>query len=97
MKTPFLKLAISVFLSVGFFAESFAQWASGEIRRVDPENMRLTIKHGEIPSLDMPPMTMVFYVKDKALLSGLAAQDKIEFQAMTEGKRYIVTEIRKTP
>jgi Cu(I)/Ag(I) efflux system periplasmic protein CusF len=70
-------------------------WASGEIRRVDPQNQRLTIKHGEIKSLDMPPMTMVFHVKDAAILQGLQAQDRIEFQASAEGTKYIVTQIRK--
>ncbi|MEY3932231.1 MAG: hypothetical protein RLZZ259_1113, partial [Pseudomonadota bacterium] len=44
-----------------------AQWANGEIRRIDAQNLRLTIKHGEIKALDMPPMTMVFYVKDPVL------------------------------
>jgi len=72
------------------------RWAQGEIRRVDPANQRLTIKHGLIPSIDMPPMTMVFYVKDTGILAGLAAGDTIEFQVITEGKRYIVTAIRKT-
>jgi Cu/Ag efflux protein CusF len=97
MSRAMIKTFTAGLLGLGFAVTAWADWASGEIRRLDPDNMRLTIKHGEITSLDMPPMTMVFYVKDKALLSGLAVQDKIEFQAITEGKRYIVTEIRKAP
>ncbi len=84
-------------LTLGAVSNALAQWAGGEIRRVDPDNLRLTIKHGEIKSLDMPPMTMVFHVKDRAVLGDFKAQDKIEFQAQAEGTRYIVTEIRKAP
>ena len=72
-----------------------AQWANGEIRRIDAQNLRLTIKHGEIKALDMPPMTMVFYVKDPVLLQGLAVQDTIEFQASLEGTKYYLTEVNK--
>jgi len=72
-----------------------AQWANGEIRRIDAQNLRLTIKHGEIKALDMPPMTMVFYIKDPVLLQGLAVQDTIEFQASLEGVKYYLTEVKK--
>jgi len=72
-----------------------AQWANGEIRRIDAQNLRLTIKHGEIKALDMPPMTMVFYVKDPVLLQGLAVQDTIEFQSSLEGTKYYLTEVKK--
>lgn len=76
-------------------SSAHAQWASAEIRRVDAPNLRMTLKHGEIKSLDMPPMTMVFYVKDPSLLQGLQANDTIEFQAVVEGKKYFVTAVRK--
>jgi Cu/Ag efflux protein CusF len=82
-------------LLVGVCSSAMAEWASGEIRRLDPENKRLTIKHGDIKSIDMPPMTMVFYVKEPSLLRGLQVQDTVEFQATAEGTKYIVTAIRK--
>jgi Cu/Ag efflux protein CusF len=43
----------------------------------------------------MPPMTMVFYVKDPVLLQGLAVQDTIEFQASLEGTKYYLNEVKK--
>ena len=43
------------------------------MRKVDKAGGKLTLKHGEIKSLDMPPMTMVFEVKDKALLDTVVA------------------------
>ncbi len=65
----------------------------GEVRKVDLEQGRLTLKHGEIKSLDMPPMTMVFTVKDKALLNNLKAGDKIKFAVVSENRKYIITAI----
>ena len=59
-----LKHLVLITLCFVFSSAAYADWASGEIRRLDPENKRLTIKHGEIKSIDMPPMTMVFYVTD---------------------------------
>ena len=93
MKT--LANALSFILLLGFSSSVLAEWATGEIRRLDPENKRLTIKHGDIKSIDMPPMTMVFYVKDATLLGGLQVRDAIEFQAIEEDTKFIVTAIRK--
>lgn len=72
-----------------------AEWVQGEIRRLDRENARLTIRHGEIKSMDMPPMTMVFYVKDVTMLDGFQVNQTIEFQATVDGKKYIVTALRR--
>jgi len=71
--------------------------AEGEIRRLDPETGKLTIRHGEIKNLDMPPMTMVFTARDKAQLAGLKAGDRIRFAAMHEGGKYLVTDIQRAP
>ena len=69
--------------------------ADGEIRKVDREAKKLTIKHGPIPNLDMPPMTMVFQVKDPAMLERVKAGDKIKFSAEKVGGAYTVTSIEK--
>lgn len=90
----YLRVSAGVLLVV-LASAAQAQWANGEIRRIDAPNLRLTIKHGEIKVLDMPPMTMVFYVKDPVLLQGLAVQDTIEFQASLEGTKYYLTEVKK--
>lgn len=68
-------------------------WTQAEIRRVDVANKRMTLKHGEIKSLDMPPMTMVFYVEDVALLQGLKEGDVVRVRVRLEGKRYLVTAV----
>jgi Cu/Ag efflux protein CusF len=70
-----------------------ATLADGEIRRVDKEAKKLTIKHGPLPSLDMPAMTMVFQVKDAAMLDQVKAGDKVKFAAEKLGGAYTVTRI----
>lgn len=67
--------------------------AEGEVRRVDKDAKKITIKHGPLANLDMPPMTMVFQVKDPALLDRVKAGDKVRFRAEKEGSTYLVTEI----
>jgi Cu/Ag efflux protein CusF len=65
-----------------------------EVRKVDKAASKITLKHGEIKNLDMPPMTMVFAVRDKALLDTVKPGDKVKFVAIKDGGTYTVTEIR---
>ena len=65
----------------------------GEVRKVDREGGKVTLRHAEIKSLDMPAMTMVFVVKDKAMLDKLKVGDKIKFKANSDGGKLTVTEI----
>lgn len=69
--------------------------ADGEIRKVDKDAGKLTIKHGPIPSMDMPPMTMVYRVKDAAMLDKVKPGDKVKFTAQKVGGAYTVTAIDK--
>ena len=66
----------------------------GEVRKVDKEGGKLTLKHGDIKSLYMPAMTMVFTVKDKAMLDKLKAGDKIKFKAINDAGKFTVTEMQ---
>ena len=61
-------------------AES-AALTDAEVRKVDKENRKITLRHGEIRDLDMPAMTMVFQVRDPALLDAVKAGDKVRFRA----------------
>ena len=70
-----------------------ATFVDAEVRRVDAETGKVTLRHGEIKYLDMGAMTMVFTAKDKALLAGLKAGDKVRFKAAQEGDTYWVTAI----
>lgn len=68
-----------------------------EVRRIDLANNKVTLKHGDIPNLDMPPMTMVFQMQDPAQLDGLKAGDKVRFTADKLRGAYTVLKIEKQP
>jgi Cu(I)/Ag(I) efflux system periplasmic protein CusF len=69
------------------------EMAEGEVRKIDMASKKVTIKHGEIKSMDMPPMTMVFQVKDDALLRQIKAGDKVRFKAEKAGDAMVITEM----
>ena len=71
-----------------------ADMAEGEIRKVDMDAKKITIKHGEIKNLDMPGMTMVFLVKDPALLEKAKVGEKIRFKVEKAGGAMVVTDIQ---
>jgi len=68
-----------------------AALSEGEVRKVDKDAKKITIKHGPLTNLDMPPMTMVFQVKDPKMLEQVKAGDKIIFTAEKIGGQYTVT------
>lgn len=78
----------------GMMAAQAGAMTDGEVRKVDKDARKVTLKHGEIKNLDMPPMTMVFRVKDPALLESVKAGDKVMFRAEKEGGQYVVTSIQ---
>ncbi|KQP47651.1 copper-binding protein [Pseudorhodoferax sp. Leaf274] len=55
--------------------------ATGEVRRIDRAEGRITLRHGPLPNLGMGAMTMVFRAADARLLEGLAEGDKVRFTA----------------
>lgn len=74
-------------------AAAVLPWVEAEVRRIDKAARKVTLKHGEIKNLDMPPMSMVFQVKDPAQLDGLQAGQKVRFQAVQENGAYWVVKI----
>lgn len=71
-------------------ASSASDMTEAEVRKVDKAAKKITLKHGQIKNLDMPPMTMVFQVKDAALLEQVQAGDKVRFTADKVGGAYLV-------
>jgi len=70
------KLLLPLALALAAFAATAADFTEAEVRKVDKPAAKLTLRHGEIKSLDMPAMTMVFGVKDPALLDAVKSGDK---------------------
>ena len=83
--------------AVAAAAAPAADMTDAEVRKIDFDTAKITLKHGEIKNLDMPAMTMVFVVKDKGLLGTLKAGDKVKFKAVNEGGKFTVTEIMAAP
>ena len=65
----------------------------GEVRKVDRDARKITIKHGPMPGLDMPAHTMVFQVKDPEMLDKVKAGDKVKFAAEKVGGAFRLTQI----
>ncbi len=70
---------------------------SGEVTKVDKAAARVTLKHGELKNLDMPPMTMSYRVADPRLLEGVAAGDRVRFAADKVNGQFTVTVLTKAP
>ncbi len=100
-------LAATIALSMGSFravaqthshdhaaasALSGTNLTDGEVRKIDKDQGKVTIRHGEIKNLDMPAMTMVFRVKEAVMLDKLQPGDKIKFSAEKIGGQYTVTD-----
>ncbi|HEX7891182.1 MAG TPA: copper-binding protein [Ramlibacter sp.] len=94
MTKRFTAALLGTLLATAAFAQ--AALTEGEVRKVDKAIGKITLKHGEIRNLDMPPMTMVFGVKDKTLLDNVKAGDKVKFAADKDAQgNYVVTALEK--
>jgi Cu(I)/Ag(I) efflux system periplasmic protein CusF len=94
------RLICALLLTAGLACAALAQTASasmvaGEVRKVDKEAKKITIKHGEIKNLEMPPMTMVYQVQHPALLDKAKAGDSVRFVAeRTADGAFVITDIQ---
>jgi Cu/Ag efflux protein CusF len=90
-------LAVTSAFAIGAAWAQTTPPADGEVRKIDKAQAKITLRHGEIKNLDMPPMTMVFRVRNAALLDAVAVGDKVKFSATKIDGDYVVTEIKKAP
>ena len=70
-----------------------SEMSEGEVRKVDKGTGKLTLRHGEIRNLEMPGMTMVFQVREPALLDKVKVGDKVKFRAEKSAGVLVVTAI----
>jgi len=66
----------------------------GEVRKIDKENKKVTLKHGEIKNLEMPGMTMVFQVKEPTMLDAVKEGDVVQFKAERAGGALVITDMQ---
>lgn len=81
----------------GMDTSSAAVMSEGVIRKVDKDAKKITIKHGEIANLQMPGMTMVFQVRNAALLDKVQVGDKVRFHAEKQDGAIVVTDVQMAP
>ena len=95
LKSIFIAIAfgLSALACIPAFAQSAQDMALGEVRKIDKEARKITIKHGELKELEMPPMTMVFTLKDPAFLDNFKVGDKVKFKVVREDGKMLVTEM----
>jgi len=70
-------------------------WVDAEVRKVDTATGKVTLKHGPIPNLDMPGMTMVFAVPQAQVLQGLQAGDKVQVTVDKVAGQFTVQALRR--
>jgi len=95
MKSLIMFLA-SLAIAAPLYAQPVPQ-TDGTVRKLDVPNARITLRHGPIANLDMPPMTMVFRVQPPALMNGLKVGDTVKFHAESIDGNFTVTAIEKAP
>ena len=97
-RSKFLGWVAAVALVPGWVAPAFAQASGngeGEVTKIDKAATRIEIKHGEIKGLDMPPMRMLFRVRDAKMLDSVAVGDKVRFTVSKIDGQFTVTAIAK--
>lgn len=75
-------------------AAAAAAQSDAEVRKIDKEQGKLTLRHGPLKNFDMPAMTMVFRVADPKMLDGLKEGDKVKFNAGKVNGAFTVTAIQ---
>ena len=76
------------------YASGDGPMVDGEVTEVRPGG-ELTVKHGPLPNLDMPAMTMVFKLKDASMGKGIKKGDKIKFHAEDVGGKLTIMHLMK--
>lgn len=94
MKRSLTRVVI-IGIALALASPVWAQSVDAQVQKVDEAASKVTLKHGPIPKFDMGEMTMVYRVKDPAMLKGVNAGDKVKFDADQIDGKYTVTAIHK--
>jgi Cu/Ag efflux protein CusF len=95
-KEPSVKkslFATAASLIVGLTLSASALAVDGEVKKIDADTGKITLKHGEIKSLDLPAMQMAFRVANPAWLKSVQVGDKVNFTADKVGGQFTITSL----
>ncbi|RZI85749.1 MAG: copper-binding protein [Rubrivivax sp.] len=91
MKKSLIATTASLLIGLGLSVSALAQPVDGEVRKVDVDAGKITLKHGEIKNLDLPAMQMAFRVANPAWLKAVQVGDKVSFSADKVGGQFTIT------
>lgn len=89
-----LMAALAVTSVCAVAAEVKQATATGQVRQVDAAAGKIAIKHGKIPELGLPAMTLVYHISP-SLLKGIKPGDTVTFTAKRDNNQYVITKISK--
>ena len=95
--TSRLIFLICLLLMAPAWADSDKFMAEGVVRKLDLDNRKITLKHGEIKNLQMPSMTMVFRLQETVNLDKLQAGDKVLFHVEKIDGAFVITDLQGSP
>jgi len=93
VKTSLFASTTALILGLGLSASALA--VDGEVRKIDTEAGKITLKHGEIKNLDLPAMQMAFRVANPAWLTTVQVGDKVDFSADKVNGQFTITSMTK--
>ena len=96
-RRPFVWAAASALAGTALPVAAQVVTVNGEVVKIDKAAGRVTIKHGEIKSLDMPPMTLNWRVLPPRLLDDIAVGDRVRFVPARVDGQYTITSLNKAP
>lgn len=89
-------MAAATFSTTALWAQAAMDMTAGVVKKIDKDTQKITIKHGEIKNLEMPPMTMVFRVADPALLDKVKPGENVIFTVEKREGAIVVMAIEAT-
>lgn len=89
-------IALLISLASPLMADE-TEWVSAEVRKIDLETARVTLRHEEIKSINMSAMTMPFYVRDPSMLQAIKVGDAVLFSVVREQGRLVITHLKPAP
>ena len=90
-----VKIGVAAAIALSSAAGAFAQeFTNGTVKKVDAKAKKVTLIHEELKNLEMPAMTMVFEVKDDAVLAKLKEGAKVQFVADRVNGKLTVTQVK---